>query len=160
LYPWLKFLHIALIFGFLLSHGVSVSIFYALRRERNFDRIRLLLQLSASSYRILLYSLLALLLLGVIAGFVGNWWGYGWIWAGLILLMAIYASMSMLGSRILNNVRQGIGLPTALGLPPRSESLSAEEVDALLSRIQPTLLTVIGYGGIALIAWLMVLKPF
>jgi hypothetical protein len=160
LYPWLKFLHIALIFGFLLSHGVSVSIFYALRRERNFDRIRLLLQLSASSYRILLYSLLALLLLGVIAGFVGNWWGYGWIWAGLILLMAIYASMSMLGSRILNNVRQGIGLPTALGLPPRSESLGAEEVDALLSRIQPTRLTVIGYGGIALIAWLMVLKPF
>ena len=45
---------------------------------------------------------------------------------------------------------------------PPSEPLSAEEIDALLSRShsRPMLLTVIGFGGIAVIAWLMMFKPF
>jgi uncharacterized membrane protein len=160
MYHWLVFLHVIGIFGFLVSHGASASIFFALRRERNIDRVRLLLQLSVSSFRFLGISFLVLLLSGVIAGFVGQWWGYGWIWLSLLLLIAIYIGMSLLGTRVLNTIRQGIGLPSTYGQPPRPELMSAEMLDMLLSQSQPTRLALLGFGGISLIAWLMMFKPF
>ena len=39
-------------------------------------------------------------------------------------------------------------------------SKSDEEVFAIFAKTNPTLLTVIGYGGFAVIAWLMLVKPF
>ena len=121
---------------------------------------RVLLQLSGSSFKVMAISLLVLLLSGIIAGFIGQWWGHGWIWVSLILLMAVYGVMALLGTRVLNNVRQGIGLPSAYGQPPRTEPFSAEELDALLNRSQPARLALLGFGGIGVIAWLMMFKPF
>jgi small-conductance mechanosensitive channel len=160
MYSWLVFLHVLGIFGFLIAHGVSASVFFALKNERNEERICTLLQLSSSSARVLLISLLTLLFSGIIAGFVGHWWRYGWIWLSLFLLIAIYAGMSLLGTRILNEVRLGVGLPSAYGQPPRQERFNVEELDARLERIHPYRLTWIGFGGLVLIAWLMMFKPF
>jgi hypothetical protein len=36
---------------------------------------------------------------------------------------------------------------------------SDEEVFTILAKINPTLLMIIGYGGFAVIAWLMMAKP-
>ena len=160
MYPWLVFLHVIGLFGFLMAHGVSAGVYFALRHERQIDRLRWLLQLSTGAARVMLLSLLMLVVTGVIAGFMGRWWSHGWIWLSLILLVAIYAAMGMMGSRLLNQVRQGIGLPSSYGQPPQAEPLSAEELNALLDHIQPTRLAVIGFGGLALIAWLMMFKPF
>ena len=160
MYPWLVFLHVIGLFGFLMAHGVSAGVYFALRHERQIDRLRWLLQLSSSAARVMLLSLLVLIVSGVIAGFMGQWWSRAWIWLSLILLVAIYAAMGMLGSRLLNKIRQGIGLPSSYGQPPQAEPPSAEELDALLDRIHPTRLTLIGFGGLALIAWLMMFKPF
>jgi hypothetical protein len=160
MYLWLVFLHVIGVFGFLIAHGVSAGVYFALQRERNVDRLRWLLQLSTSSARVMLISLLALIVTGVIAGFMGQWWSRGWIWLSLILLIALWAVMAGLGTRLLNQVRQGIGLPSSYGQPPRPEMLSPEELDALLNRSQPMRLAVIGFGGLAIIAWLMLFKPF
>ncbi len=160
LYRWLVFLHVIGIFGFLVSHGASASVFFALRRERNVERVRVLLQLSGSSFKVMGISLLVLLLSGIIAGFIGQWWRQVWIWLSLILLMAVYGVMALLGTRVLNNVRQGIGLPSAYGQPPRPDPFSAEELDKLLNRSQPARLALLGFGGIGVIAWLMMFKPF
>ena len=43
---------------------------------------------------------------------------------------------------------------------PPVEPASAAELDALLTGSQPVLLTVIGFGGLLLILWLMMFKPF
>jgi hypothetical protein len=43
---------------------------------------------------------------------------------------------------------------------PPIEPTSAEEINALLDQGNPMLLTIIGYGGIVIIAWLMMFKPF
>jgi hypothetical protein len=43
---------------------------------------------------------------------------------------------------------------------PPIEPASQAEIDAFLARGNPVLLTVIGYGGVAIIAWLMMFKPF
>ena len=160
MYPWLVFLHVIGVFGFLMAHGVSAGVYFALRRERNVDRIRLLLQMSSDTVRLMGGSLLLLLVTGIIAGFIGQWWSYGWIWLSLILLVVLIFAMGRLGTRTLNEVRQGIGLPSAYGQPPRPEMLHPEELDALLNRSQPVRLAVIGFGGLAVIAWLMMFKPF
>ena len=160
MYPWLVFLHVIGVFGFLMTHGVSAGVYFALRRERNVDRIRLLLQMSSGTVRVMDGSLLLLLVTGVIAGFMGQWWSHGWIWLSLILLVVLYFAMAGLGTRTLNEVRQGIGLPSAYGQPPRPGMLTPEELDALLNRSQPMRLAVIGFGGLAVIAWLMMFKPY
>lgn len=160
MYQALVFLHVIGIFGFLMAHGVSAGVFFALRRERNVDRIRLLLLMSTGVARAMLGSLLLLLVTGIVAGFMGKWWSHGWIWLSLGLLVAIYLAMGVLGSRVLNEARQGVGLPTSYGKRPDPEMLSPEALDALLNRIQPARLTAIGFGGLVLIAWLMMFKPF
>lgn len=34
MYPWLVLLHVLGVFGFLMAHGVSVGVAFALRQER------------------------------------------------------------------------------------------------------------------------------
>ena len=56
MYPWINFLHIIGVFGFLMSHGVSAGVFLALRRERDSDRIRVLLELARGTYGVAMLS--------------------------------------------------------------------------------------------------------
>lgn len=162
MYHWFVFLHVAATLGFMLTHGVSVSVAFALRQERSPERVRALLELSANSYKGMYLSLLALLVSGIIAGFMGQWWGSGWIWASLLLLIAIIVAMAILGGGIYSQARKAAGLPySERGKPfPAEPPGSPEEIAAQLARANPILLTVIGYGGILLILWLMMFKPF
>jgi len=162
MYPWLVYLHIIAIFGFLLAHGASVAASFALKQERNLERVRVLLMLSVSTYGIMYLALLVLLLSGVGAGFAGNWWGSGWIWTSLVLLIVIILAMGAMGSRIYGGARRAAGLPYMEGtkLHAPVEPSSPEELDRILSRGNPILLTAIGYGGFAIVAWLMIFKPF
>lgn len=162
MYQWLVFLHILGIFGLLLAHGASVSVSFALRRERRLERVRALLELSSNSYGVMYLSLLVLLISGIVAGVMGNWWGRGWIWISLVLLIGITAAMGALGSRVYGGTRKAIGLPYFENwkIHPPIEPASAEAIDALLAKGNPVLLTIIGLGGLAVIAWLMMFKPF
>lgn len=162
MYQWLAFLHVLGVFGFLLAHGASASVAFALRQERDHERVRGLLTLSATSYPIMYLSLLVLLVTGIITGIMGDWWGRGWMWTSLVLLIAIIVAMSVLGSNKLSALRKALGLPyfERGKTQPAVAPASAAEIDALLAQANPMLLTVIGFGGIAVVAWLMMFKPF
>lgn len=163
IYKLVVFLHVISVLGFLLAHGVSASISYALKRERDMTKIRAMLDLSAMSYPIMLWTLLATVVFGLIAAFLVNtWWRFGWIWVSIALLVVIVVFMSVFGSGIFGEVRKAVGLPYMVkGKPfPAEDAKSDEEVYAVLAKINPILLTVIGYGGFAVITWLMVAKPF
>ncbi|RLT39525.1 MAG: hypothetical protein DWI57_10100 [Chloroflexi bacterium] len=162
MYNWLVFLHVAATLGFLLAHGASVSVAFALRRERNPERMRAMLDVSDSANRAMYICLLVLLLSGIVAGFMGRWWGSGWIWASLLLLIAIVVAMAILGGNMYSEVRKAAGLPFRVQgkLQPSVQPGSPEEVEALLAKVNPHLLTLIGYGGILVILWLMMFKPF
>lgn len=164
MHPWIVFVHLLGVFGFLLAHGASASVAFALRRERNLDRVRALLELSSNSYGVMYASLLVLLVGGIVGGFTypGGAWSWGWIWISLGLLIAILVAMTLLGSSIYGGARKATGLPFMEGMKqhPPIEPASAEELDALLAKGNPLLLTIVGYGGIAVIAWLMMFKPF
>ncbi len=162
MYPWLVYLHVAAALGFMMAHGVSASVAFALRRERRLERVRALLELSANSYSVMYLSLLALLVSGLLAGFAGQWWGRGWIWLSLGVLVVTGAAMSVFGARIYGAARQAAGLPyfERGKLNPAQEPASAEVIEARLAQGNPWRLTAIGLGGLAVILWLMVFKPF
>ena len=50
LYQIVVFLHVVFVLGYLLAHGVSAAVAFALKKERDLNRIRALLDLSAASY--------------------------------------------------------------------------------------------------------------
>lgn len=162
MYPWLVYLHVLGLFGFLLAHGASSSASFALRRERNLERIRALLELSGNSFGVMYGSLLILVVTGIAAGVIGQWWSRTWIWASLALLIVIIGVMTALGSRSYGEARKAAGLPYFEGgkQRPPIEPSSDDEILAILSRGNPCLLTVIGYGGLGVVAWLMMFKPF
>jgi len=149
LYRIIVFLHVVSVFGFLLSHGASVSMAFVLKRERDPQKIRALLNLSGASYPVMLSTLLASILFGIIAGFQGHWWRFGWIWTSIALLVVIFALMYFLGSKVYSAAREAAEQPA-----------SDEVLIAILEKSNPVLLTLIGYGGYAMIAWLMMVKPF
>src|SRR5215469_15766882 len=162
MYQWLVFAHILGVFGFLFAHGTAAAVAFALPRQREVERVRVLLDLSRGVSMVANISLLVLLAAGITAGFMGNWWGQGWIWAALGLLILIGVAMTFLGSRPLNRIRQLV----QAGNPTRSETTSHASLDItaekqlalLLAATHPWLLTVIGGGGLVLILWLMMFK--
>ena len=50
MHPWIVFLHVLGVFGFRVAHGASANASFALQRERNLERVRVLLEPSANSY--------------------------------------------------------------------------------------------------------------
>ena len=162
MYRWIVFLHIAAIFGFLLAHGSSAAVAFALRRERKPERLRALLDLSSSTLSVFYLALLVLLVAGIVAGFMGHWWGRGWIWLSLLVLVAMVAGMWTIGSQHYHRVRKALGMGYMEGMKfhPHVEPATAEALDALLARGQPVLLAAIGYGGALIVAGLMWFKPF
>jgi hypothetical protein len=164
MYQWLVFAHILGVFVFLLAHGTAAAVAFALPRQREVERVRVLLDLSRGVTMVANVSLLVLLAAGITAGFMGNWWDQGWIWASLGLFILISVTMTFLGSRPLNRLRRLVHADN----PSRSETTSNSSLDTfeekqlavLLAATHPWLLTVIGGGGFVLILWLMMFKPF
>lgn len=162
LYPWLVLTHIVAAFGFALSHGVSVYTSFAIRRQRDPERIRALLELSSMAVSGMYVGLGVLLIAGIAAGIVGNWFGRGWIWAALGVLITVTVAMYAIASRYYAQVRSAVGLPSMndkKGEPPPAP-LGSGELAALLDTRRPEALAAVGFVGLVVILWLMVLKPF
>src|SRR5262245_58727689 len=143
LFQWIVYVHILAVFAFLLAHGTATAITFKLRGERQIERIRALLDLSQSMRILGSVSLLVLILAGIILGFMGNWWGHGWIWTALILLVLMSAAMGVLASRPLAQARQI--------LAASSTTQVDQQLTTLLSAPNPVILSVIGGVGIAII---------
>jgi len=163
MYKWLVFTHVLGVFGFLFAHGAAGAVAFKLRGEREIERIRALLDLSRGSAAVANASLLVLLAAGIAAGFMGNWWGQYWIWATLGVLVLISIAMLVVGSGPLIRLRQLVQpeLVRSKGAPhPTPDAVTEQQLDVMLAGIHPVLLTVIGGGGLAVILWLMLFKPF
>jgi hypothetical protein len=154
-YQWWVFLHIAGAFVFLLAHGVSMGVSLRLRQERDPKRIMALLDVSSSSISGLYVGLVLLLAGGVVAGFVGDWWGQGWIWVALGILVAVMILMYALATNYYKRLRLIVG-----AMADGSEAVSDERLAELLSGPRPIVLAVLGSGGLLFILYLMLFKPF
>ena len=161
-YPWVVFVHVAGAFLFFMGHGASMWVSDQIRRERDPERIRTLLELSSRSLGLVYGALLVLLVAGIVAGIMGNHFGRGWIWAAIVVLVAIAVLMYVLGSRYYGRVREAVGIRSYMTPKdaPDPTPVSAGELAALVDSRRPDVIGLVGIGGLLVLLWLMMFKPF
>jgi plastocyanin len=153
-YQWWVFVHLVGVFGFLLAHGVSVSVTFKLRKERDPARINALLQLSGTSIQAFYISLAVLLVGGFAAVTVGHLWSKAWIWSALAVL--VIASLAMY--RMARPFYRRVGF-VARALEGGSEAVTDGQFAEILQSRRPWTIAWIGFGALAIILYLMVFKP-
>lgn len=159
---WLKLAHIAGAFLFVAGHGVSMFVAFRIRGERDRARLLALLDLSRASLGIAGVGLLVLLGAGIVGGIAGNWFGQGWIWVSLVVLIVLTGVMTPLAAIPFNRIRAELG-QRPRGMRPDEPDpirMSPEQVIELTDTRRPELLATIGAGGFLVILWLMIFKPF
>ena len=162
MYTWVVLVHMIGVTGFLLAHGVSAGVILQLGKERETERMKALLDLSGLSVRTMYISLLVLIAAGIVAGFMGDWWGSGWLWASLVVFVLIYVGMQVRGSSYTTRLRKAIGAPyfESMKLQTPLPPAGSEEITALISPSRGRELLAMGGIGLVIILWLMILKPF
>jgi hypothetical protein len=153
-YQWWKFVHVAAVFAFLISHGVSVGVAFRIRRERDPARVLTMAQLSGASINVFYVSLAALVAAGVILGFLGRWWSFVWIWAAIGVLVATILAMYLVATPFYRKIRTVAG-----AMAGGSKAINQEEFEALLRSPRLFVVTAIGVGGLGVILWLMIMVP-
>jgi hypothetical protein len=161
-YQYLLLAHLLGFALFLIGHGVSMYFLAALRRERNPDRLRALLDLSLLSLPVNYLGLLLLIGSGIWLGFAGAFWGQGWIWTAIAILVLELALMIFMGQSYFGRVRLAVGLQPArrTNQVPLGPVAPPEELDRLLSGPQAGITMGLGFLGLLALNVLMVLKPF
>jgi hypothetical protein len=162
MHEWIVLLHIVGAFVFILSHGVSGFMAYQISRERDRARIAALLDLSSASLGGAYLGLGLLLIGGIWAGIDGGHFGRGWIWAAIAVLVVVIVAMYSIASGFFNRLRVVVGVRSRYGprdapMPPAG---SDAEVAGMAAGAPFAVLTGIGLGGLLIILWLMVVKPF
>ncbi len=159
--PWLKFIHVAAGFTFALAHGVSAFTALKLRGEREAARVNALLDLSKLSLPTSDVAILVLLVSGVIGGFVGGYWGHLWIWIAIAILVFLFIYMGARGVRHYDEVRHALG---QRGFYDKKNTPAPQADPAALAKAldspRALELAAVGFIGLAVILWLMVVKPF
>ncbi len=161
-YPWVVFVHVAASFLFFMGHGASMWVSDQVRRERDPVRIRSLLELSSRSLGLVYASLVVLLVAGIAAGIMGGHFGRGWIWAAIVVLVALIVLMYVLASRYYGRVREAVGIRSYLtpkGAPDPTPA-APQELAALLDSRRSDVIGLVGILGLLVILWLMYFKPF
>ena len=161
MYNWLLFGHIASVAGFLLAHGTSAAMAFRLRSEKTTDGLRSLTELSKQTTNVMYSFILLILITGLLLGVQGGWFGRGWIWTALVVLIVTIGMMSVLGRRY-SAVRGAVGLPVRAGRRPMTTSTpgSPEEIRRAVDATPAGVITAIGVVALALLLWLMIIKPF
>jgi hypothetical protein len=160
-YSWIVFAHIAGALGFVMAHGVSFTVAFRIRHETDLERIRVLLELSASSISYVYGGLLILLVAGVVAGIAHGWFGYLWPWLSIVTLVVLAVVMYVRGTAYYNQLRHAVGMRTYQDPPDARppEPVAPEVLARLLRSHRPEELAVVGGVGLAVLLWLMVVKP-
>ena len=161
-YPWIVFVHVAAAFLFVMGHGASMWASDQIRKERDPERIKVLLEMSSRSLGMVYGALLVLLIAGIIAGIVGNYFGQLWIWAAVVTLVVIIVLMYALASNYYAKVREAVGL-RSMRTPkdaPDPTPVSPEELAVLVDTRRADVVGLVGVIGLLILLWLMFFKPF
>jgi hypothetical protein len=164
LYPWLLVLHVLCVFAFLVIHGVSMGVWWRVRRERDRAKLVPLLDLSVGFITPMSLALLLLIVSGTLVGVAAAWWfnGQWWLWVSIALLVVIIAVMTPLVAIPMAGMRRGLGMPSRADAKAGTVPTPVDDaaLDRLLLDRRPAVGSSIAIGGIVLITWLMETKPF
>ena len=158
MYQWLLFLHIAAVLGFMLAHGVQVSIIWKQRSEPDPERNLALFEALPSGLTIRIMAGVVILT-GFLLVFSLNLWGRWWVWLSLLLLGAVWILMLRFGGDYYNLIEQKATQAVAARGSDKESVAMAEYNQARLAW-HPIAMTAVGFIGLGAILWLMIFKPF
>jgi small-conductance mechanosensitive channel len=159
MYEWVLFVHVASVLAFMLAHGIHVTVMWAMRREADPERSMTFFNAlpTATGLRIVL---VVVVVTGTIAAFMGSWWGSGWIWASLLLLTVIAVGMWRFGGAYFGLVENAATAAIAARNTDPTNPAPQAAFDMARRSWHTIGMSVLGLGGIAVILWLMMFKPF
>ena len=162
LFRWLVFLHVLSAITFFLAHGAAAAMVFRVRSETDFARIRAMLDLSVSTFKLYMLSFLLMGLTGLTMPFLIHIWDKVWIWLSIVLIVFVTIWMGLVNEKQIKQLRRLVGLPYMQGSKefPAETPSSPEEVAALLKKINPYQWALVGYGVPDIVLWLMIFKPF
>ena len=162
LFRWLVFLHVLSAFTFFIAHGAAAAAVFKVRSETDFGRIRAMLDLSVSTFKIYMLAFLLMGMTGITMPFILRIWNKGWIWLSIILMLFVAGWMVAVNEKQFKQLRRLVGLPYMQGTVeyPAEPPSSPEEVQKLLKSINPLAWALVGYGIPAFVLWLMFFSPF
>ena len=156
MYNWWVFIHIIGVVGFMLAHGVSTGVALKLRKERVPERLRVLLELSASTTVVFYIATLLLLLGGIAAGIDGHWFSQqGWISVALAVFAAEMIFMWAVTSPYYRRLRRVMAIEQGGGT-----AVGPEEIEQMVTSSVPIVSLWVGTIGLVFIVYLMILQPF
>lgn len=158
LYPWVVVAHVTFVIVAFGAHGYSAIAMLGVKRESDRDRLSALLGLSSTALVIAGIALLIAVVLGIVAAAMHGYFGRLWPWASIIVVVVVWVAMTPLASGPMIRVREVVGLPIRGKIvgPPGTD----EELVAAQARVRPEPVALVGIGAIAVLVWLMELKPF
>ncbi len=150
---WLLYLHILSVLALLGTHGVSMTVLYAIRKERDRARIMSLVQLSGQAIIPMYVSILAIVVFGSWIAFKLHLWGKTWIWLSIAVLVATIVLMGFTARPYFAKVKEACQMRPS-GVP----RISDEELAEVVGSPRAHLITVIGVIGLLSILYMMVFK--
>jgi hypothetical protein len=161
-YNYLLLGHLLGVVIFVSGHGISMALIALMRRERNVDRLRAMLDMSLGGLFATYGGLLLTIGFGIWLGFAGGWWGAGWLWTSIAILVGIMALMMYMGVSYFSRIREAVGLQPYrfTGSVTLGPVASEAELAALLMSPKAGLTQSLGTLALIALLVLMVLKPF
>lgn len=160
-YPWIVAAHVVGAFGFVLGHGVSAIGAFRMRADPRPENVAAIIGVSSASFAVMYPFLLLLLVAGIAAGFIGEWWGSLWLWASVGILVLVIVAMIGIGTPYYIRVRHAVGMTAPQDRknadPP--VALPPDELAELLRSRRPEVLALVGGSGLLAITLLMLMKP-
>lgn len=158
MYNWVVYLHVTVIFIFLVQHAAEIIVTFKLREQKEPDGIfatySFMPDNNSRNLRIT-YSLI--ILTGAVAGFMSVWWRQGWMWTALGVMILIWIVMRRIGSQYL----YAVDAITEQALKNKDDQSVIEKFRRdLKSRREPEIMTITSVIGMLIILWLMMFKPF
>lgn len=160
MYTVMIFLHILGAVVFAVGHGTSVAVSFRMRSEREHARIAAMLDVSSWSKALMYWGLILTVVPGVVLGFIGGYWSSWWLWASIVLLVAVMGAMYSIATPAFRRLRLATGATMSESSQRKAVGLSTEgAIEEMATSWRPAALAVIGGVGFALILWLMIAQP-
>jgi len=163
IYPWILWLHIFASIMFFFVHGTAMAIAYRLPEEKNMDGMRALLNITGMTLPFLFGSFLLLQAFGIVLAFIAEWWKQAWPWSSFVFLNGMTVWMTWYGRQIYSPLRKALGMAYMTGFSKENKPeipASMEEIQTLIEKSNPRMLTWVGSIITGLVLWLMIFKPF
>ena len=153
MYPWLVVLHLLGLVVFLACHGVSMFVAFRIRNEADRDVIAAMLALSSRGNQAMYLGLLLLGIGGLGAAASAGLLLAPWVVASYVVVVVTLLAMYAMGAGFYYPLREGL---TGTEKTPR---LDDAELRARLASRRPEALAAIGLTSLAVLVWLMTIKP-